>query len=86
MEMDRMPGVFRDYHYHDMAMRSKNNQGLAKSYGMPVETFLRISNAGNDMFMMRTGRPESDPPEGYTPDIPGNTFGVDISDIEITVS
>lgn len=84
-EMSRMPGVFRDYANYDLAMSSERNKELAESYGMDTETFLRLSDTGNDTFMRRMHRPESslrDP----NPGMPDNTYGIAITDAEITPS
>ena len=85
-ELRKMPGEFRDHMHWYWSTTDEENKKLAESYGMPVETFLRVTFGGNDTFMRDTGHPESDPPEGYTPDMPGNTFGVEMPDIEITAS
>lgn len=85
-ELRKMPGEFRSHMHWYWSTTDEDNRKLAKSYGMDVETFLRLTFAGNDVFMRHTHHSESDPPEGYTADIPGNTFGVGIPDVEVTPS
>lgn len=62
---------------------NEENTELAKEYGIPVETTMRMIFAGNEPLLRAAGRPESDLAKPV-PGIPGNTFGAEIVDSFIT--
>lgn len=86
IELNRMPGEFREYLRWTRDKNNPHNIELAKSYGMDVETLLRLSNAGAEEYMRHLHHPESDQDYGYTPNIPGNTYGVGIGHTMVTPS
>ena len=86
IELERLPGEFRVYDAWETASLSNRNQENAETYGIDVETYLRLCVTGNQEMMRYLNRPESAPSGRFVPDTPGNLYGVAIRDTRITPS
>lgn len=81
----KMPGEYRQYARWDWARKSATNIESAKDLGMDVETFIRIGHAGGSRVMDHEGVPQS-PLAEPNPGTPGNTYGIETTDMYVTPS
>ena len=86
IELEKLPGEYRVYDAWEAALLSERNQKNAETYGIDVQTYLRLCVTGNQEMMRHFNRPESAPSGGFVPGTPGNLYGVAIRDTCLTPS